>query len=154
MTRAIPKTVSHRPSVERLHELFDLDVETGVILWRVAPCMSVRAGDVAGSVYPHDHTFYRRVSIDGVRYLAHVIVWAMTHDNWPDHGIDHEDRDGLNNAPSNLRRASNSQNGANRAPIEGCSSRFGHPRVRQVCFHQRAVGLSRRRASMSQTIIR
>jgi hypothetical protein len=37
-------------------------------------------------------------------------------------GIDHEDHDGLNNQRSNLRPATNNQNGANQRPQEGRSS--------------------------------
>lgn len=44
---------------------------------------------------------------------------------------DHVNGDGLDNTRGNLRPATNSQNGANQRPVEGCTSRY-----KGVCWHQ------------------
>lgn len=115
MTKVVPKTVSHRPTIERLFELFELNEETGELRWRVSPGKHthIEPGDVAGCITRDGRTFYRHISIKNVAYKAHMIVWAMMHGEWPDRDIDHEDHNGLNNAPANLRLAVNGQNPAN-----------------------------------------
>ena len=90
-----------RPSIEQLHELFELNEETGELRWRVSPAQCVKAGDMAGTTCRSRRTFYRHIGIDGVLYKAHMIVWAMTHNEWPERGVDHEDHNGLHNWPSN-----------------------------------------------------
>ena len=68
-----------------------------------------KAGDPAGS--PH-HGGYWGVSIDGVFYSMHRVVYYLTHGHCPEF-VDHKDRDPSNNTPSNLRPATRSENGWN-----------------------------------------
>lgn len=55
---------------------------------------------------------YRQVGLDNVRYLEHRIIAAMHGICLAQH-IDHRDRCGLNNAPSNLRPCTQTQNSYN-----------------------------------------
>jgi hypothetical protein len=72
---------------------------------------TVRAGDVAGTV---DFDRYRKIMIRGRQYRAHQLAWLyMTGKRWP-RVIDHRDRNPSNNRWDNLRRATVSQNNANR----------------------------------------
>ena len=57
---------------------------------------------------------YRGVCIKGVRYAAHQLAWFHVFGEWPSHGTDHADLDRTNNAISNIRPATKSQNGCNR----------------------------------------
>jgi hypothetical protein len=45
---------------------------------------------------------------------AHRVAWLFIHGEWPDHEVDHMDRNRSNNAAGNLRKASRSENGGNK----------------------------------------
>ncbi|WPZ30789.1 HNH endonuclease [Sulfitobacter sp. OXR-159] len=56
---------------------------------------------------------YRYGRIFMKNHLAHRVIWAIVHDQWPDSEIDHIDRDRQNNRICNLRLATRSENAAN-----------------------------------------
>ena len=73
------------------------------------------SGKVAGTKGSDGRTFYFRVTIDYVMYPAHRIVYALACGVDPgDKQIDHIDGNGENNAPDNLRLATNTENCRNR----------------------------------------
>jgi hypothetical protein len=51
----------------------------------------------------------------GKTFQAHRVVWLHLYGVWPVEQLDHIDRNRKNNAPSNLREASNIQNSRNRS---------------------------------------
>lgn len=55
-------------------------------------------------------TGYRRIAIDGKRYLAHRLAWLYVHGSFPVEQLDHINGDRLDNRICNLREASQSQN--------------------------------------------
>lgn len=71
--------------------------------------------------------------IFGRLYLAHRVIWALIHSEWPPSPIDHRDRDKQNNRGENLRLASKSQNAANSKKQAGRSSKY-----RGVCWQKSA----------------
>ena len=95
----------------------DYDQKTGVLTWksrsdRGSDWNAKCAGKVAGTITPWG---YRRVTFDGVKVLAHRIVWFLEKGNWPTGELDHKNGDRLDNRITNLREASQAQNQQNRS---------------------------------------
>lgn len=97
-------------TAERLRELLSYDEETGEFVWRVRRGGRAYAGTVAGTVMKIG---YRHIRIGGKFHYAHRLAWFYVHGRWPTHQIDHVDRDRQNNRISNLREATNAENGRN-----------------------------------------
>lgn len=97
------------PSVELLHELFAYDVRTGVLTWRPRAFgyLPVRwnklhAGKAAGTVTPDGSIL---IKLSDQNYLAHRIIWAMAHGEWPECVL-HRNGNRSDNRLKNLRAAS------------------------------------------------
>jgi hypothetical protein len=95
----------------RLRALLHYDSRTGEFRWRKRVRPSIQPGDIAGTL---DNRGYRRISINGRSYAAHHLAWFYMRGNWCSQVIDHRDLDPSNNRWTNLRRATRSQNNANR----------------------------------------
>lgn len=112
----MPKTVS----IDRIVAVLRYDRRTGDLFWAVGGRkrrMDVPAGNVGANGY-------RYVRVDGVLICAHRIVWAMHHGDWPEHHIDHINRDQSDNRIENLRPATSSENGGNRPAQANNTSGF------------------------------
>jgi HNH endonuclease/AP2 domain len=110
-------------SIEELRRLFSYDPLTGVIKWRVAR-QRIKAESPAGCLDGHGYTV---IGINGSMHQAHQIAWALHHGDWSTGGLDHRNLCKSDNRIDNLRPASQSQNGANRAPSRNNTS--GHKGV-------------------------
>jgi hypothetical protein len=95
---------------ERLKELLRYNRRTGIFHWKVHR-YCVRAGAVAGHLQSDG---YVRIKVDDKKYLAHTLAWLWVTGEWVYRGIDHKDLNPTNNKWRNLRRATHSQNMANR----------------------------------------
>jgi HNH endonuclease len=95
----------------RLHDLLHYDPETGEFRWQERVTRSIRVGDIAGLV---DAEGYRLITIQGRAYRAHHLAWLYMTGEWCSVIIDHRDGNPSNNCWDNLRRATVSQNNANR----------------------------------------
>lgn len=110
-------------TAERIREAFSYDPNTGVIRWRNSDKYNQnRKGHVAGCL--HKATGYWFVSLGGVKIKGHQVAWACYYGVLPDHDIDHEDLDKVNNRIKNLRPSNKSNNGANRPPQKNNTSGY------------------------------
>jgi HNH endonuclease/AP2 domain len=106
--------VQRRPRITRarLRDLLHYDSETGEFRWRKRLSRSTHAGDAAGTP---EGSGYRKITIEGRQYAAHQLAWLYMTGKWCSVIIDHRDGDRSNNRWANLRRATQSQNCANRS---------------------------------------
>ena len=56
---------------------------------------------------------YLQIEVAGKRYMAHRLAWLWVYGVWPENQLDHMNQDRLDNRISNLREATNKQNGEN-----------------------------------------
>lgn len=95
-------------SIERLHELFSLDSDAGLLRWRASHGKN-KVGDTVG--WPK-WKGYLGVQADGRQLLVHRVIFAMAYGFWPK-TVDHIDGDKANNCPRNLRAATIAENNRN-----------------------------------------
>lgn len=132
------------PPLSRLHELFSYDPETGIFR-RSLPSLNGPIGSIVGG----KSDGYVILWVDGRRYRAHRIAWAMQHnvELSDDIEIDHENGVKSDNRISNLRLATAAQNIAAQGPrINNTSG------VRGVNFDQQ-TGKWRARIEVNKRII-
>ncbi len=104
-------------TLERLKELFKYDSNTGIFTNKVSRGRA-KNGAIAGSIGADG---YLRVKVDYVDHYLHRLAWLHEHGELPECQIDHKNEVKTDNRISNLRKASNSQNGQNK-PIQANNS--------------------------------
>lgn len=107
---------------ERVRELFDYDAETGILMRKLKSGRWKVCGDK-----PTLNDEYGQAYIDGKNYLAHRLIWLWHYGEWPEHDIDHLDRNPMNNRINNLRAATRTENLHNLGIYKNNSS--GYPGV-------------------------
>jgi hypothetical protein len=110
-------------AIETLHQLLICDAGAGTLTWRERPRemfptnRSWKAWNTKYAGKPAlvtvDKEGYLCGGILGRSFLAHRVVWAMTHGEWPKNQIDHEFGNKADNVPSEMRDATQVQNGRN-----------------------------------------
>lgn len=104
---------------ERLKELVHYCPDLGLFWWKERPVRTREdrifntkyAGQIAGNRSSHG---YGRIGVYGTRYYVHRLAWFYMTGEWPAEDVDHANGWKLDNAFTNLRSASRSQNMANR----------------------------------------
>jgi hypothetical protein len=96
-------------SLELARSLLSYDPLTGALNWKRPPRRGVAAGP-AGCVNADG---YKIVGYKGHEYMAIHLIWFLQTGEWPQHGVDHKDRDPRNDKWINLRLATYTQNNRN-----------------------------------------
>ena len=111
------------PPIKWLHECFELDADTGTLVWKARPVHHFTApqyqkgnhtkyaGKKAGRIADQGYRVVR-VTWDGkaLECQQHRIVWAMHYGQWPTKALDHIDGNRANNAITNLREVTVAEN--------------------------------------------
>lgn len=129
---------------ERVRELLDYREDGNLI--RLVPMQCVKAGAVAGSL---GGTGYLQTMVDGKKYRNHRLIWLWHFGYLPEHGLDHIDRDQLNNRIENLREVSQTCNMRNTGnPVNNTSGTKGvswkkraSKWVANITINQEQIGL-------------
>jgi hypothetical protein len=101
------KRYSSQPLVEpgEAAELLDYDPDTGVFRWRVRrrgrPYGWMPAGTPAGSVW---NDGYRYICINGTPYRADQLAFVLMTREWPQRGVDHNNKNRADDRWLNLMR--------------------------------------------------
>lgn len=105
--------MSKRIETSELKKYLRYDVDTGLLYWLprsvdMFPCKCAHhrwnkrfAGKVAFTAKMQNG--YIKGRMLGSQFLAHRVVWALVHGEWPKHEIDHIDGNPENNRIENLR---------------------------------------------------
>lgn len=134
--------------IPQLQKLLLLDADTGALYWRTRPVDLFSDGAQSAEMACHnwnsrwsgkeaftavDGKGYRRGQINGRKYAAHRVVFALANGRWPTHMVDHANGIPQDNRPGNLREATRSQNAMNvKSHRDGASLYLG------VCWDKNA----------------
>lgn len=151
MERTESESVDSMLTQERLKHLLSYDQETGVFRNRVNRGR-VRAGEISGTESGKPEYRYRMIQLDGKNYYGHHLAWLYVYGEFPKE-VDHKDRNGLNNAISNLRLSNRSQNAINTQVTKPCEHGYrgvhfhdkGKPRIKR---YQARIGVYGRDISL------
>lgn len=124
--------------VSYLKEALIYDEETGKLFWSQnrpvshfkKPCrhkhyMTAVAGKEAGTVRRFHLSDYSVLHIGKRQYLAHRVIWAMVHGEWPNSILDHVNGNGLDNRLCNIRLSDHTENARNHRLTKKNTSGFG-----------------------------
>ena len=107
------KNVETQELLERLKSFLSYDPLSGNIVFTDTRYGAVEIGQVAGYVCKRDG--YGRLYHRGRSYMAHRVAWALYYNKWPEHTIDHINRDGADNRVENLRDVTQAINNSNKS---------------------------------------
>lgn len=115
---------------ERLKELLLYHPESGHFTWRKRTSNRVRVGDRAGRV---DGNGYRAIGVDGTLHYEHRLACLYMLGVWPEHDMDHDNRQRDDNRWANLKSETRSGNLQNQGLAPTNKSGY-----RGVCYHRAA----------------
>lgn len=122
---------------ERLKSVLSYNPETGVFTW-IEPIGRAVVGARAGGI---NAAGYRTIGVFGKRYRSNRLAFFWMTGVWPQHIIDHHDRNTENDRWENLREATPSQNNANQKARVGkkCRLKGVFPGPKGVFYSQIAT---------------
>ncbi len=96
-------------NIEYIKSILKYDKKTGNLIWKITN-RRMKAGKVAGNIRKDG---YIGIGLNGKHYLAHRIIWFITHNSFPKNQIDHINHIRSDNRIENLREVNNSENQKN-----------------------------------------
>jgi len=94
-----------------LMSVLNYDKITGLFTWKTKVSRKIVPGQITGC--PRANNGYLRIGINGKTYYAHRLAWLFVYGYFPEHQIDHINRDRTDNRIKNLREATQSCNSRN-----------------------------------------
>lgn len=96
-------------NIERLRDLFDVDVEAGTLRRKVQAGNKAKASDAVGC---QNSKGYLHLQVDRKFLLVHRVIFAIVNGHVPEQ-VDHINGNKLDNRPANLRAATHAENQRN-----------------------------------------
>lgn len=100
-----------------LREHLSYDSGTGQFTWVKAVGKKIRPGKLAGNTHSKRDP-YTDLTLRGVKYRAHRVAWAFTHNEWPKGEIDHINQIKWDNRIANLRDVNGLENHRNQSRLK------------------------------------
>lgn len=97
-------------SLDVARSLLSYDPATGALDWKRPP----RRGVAAGPAGHLNSEGYKIVGYKGHEYMAVHLIWFLQTGEWPEQGVDHENRNRSDDRWDNLRPATYTQNNQNK----------------------------------------
>lgn len=128
-----------KPTYYEVSSLLKYDPETGKLFWLPRPCSmfencayaSERLASIWNTKFSNSEAFtalndrgYHHGDLLGKRYRAHILIWLLAHQYWPDKKIDHINGVRSDNRIINLRLVSDLENGRNQRRYRTNTSGF------------------------------
>lgn len=130
--------------IQRAHlfEVLHYDSESGIFMWK-ARSGSRAAGKRAGSICKD--TGRRVIQVNGNRVRASRLAWFYVYGAWPEGELDHADCNVLNDAISNLRDCTRTQNAGNiRRPKSNTSGFKGVSLIKSSGKYRATIKINRK----------
>ena len=101
--------------IEVIKHHFHIDVERGVLHWKVAPRTHPRLAGVeaGGARRNHNGKFYWVIRLRGRAYKRGRLIFLIAHGRWPEPCVDHRNGNSLDDRLDNLREATVTENAWN-----------------------------------------
>jgi len=97
--------------LQRLNKFLSYDPSTGNISFTDTRSGAVEIGQIVG----YNDRGYIRMYHRGRQFMVHRVAWALYYNKWPEHTIDHINRDGTDNRIDNLRDVPQQVNNNNKS---------------------------------------
>lgn len=97
--------------LDRMKTFLSYDPLSGNLVFTDTRCGAVEVGQIAGYNDRGYIRFYHR----GRQFQSHRVAWALYYNKWPEHTIDHINRDGTDNRIVNLRDVLQATNNTNKS---------------------------------------